>query len=358
MHDVAFCACSARDRLSSSGEIRSLKEVRQGNTRLVSLFSNMPIGSFRHWAATLFHFTDQDVAALRCLCTENPTVFRYIAFGHEVCPSTGAPHLQIAIGTNQQLALARLKALIGIRTIHLEGARHILANYAYAIKVGAAGGEIEEYGERPLVAQGERKLTTLDAAIDAVKGGMKLNQLRDDFFGVYRGSPGAWIELIAQYTIPPQVECHALSPWQARLDQLLMHTPDSRTVNFYVDAIGNSGKSWYAKYYFQIHGDKVVLLQPGKRADMGYIFYKATLQANRRVVFVDCKRSEAELLDYRFLESLKDGWMQNGKYCSTTFHFEVPHVVVFMNEHPDMTKLSSDRYSVYSIRRSDLHDRD
>lgn len=310
----------------------------------------------RHWAATLHDPTDEHVASLRSLLPENPTVVRYIAWGWEECPSTGRPHLQIALGFNRRMSLVGIKTLTGINTIHLEPARQILANYAYAIKVLNDGGEIEEYGERPIVAQGERSdRKNVDVGVDAIKGGMKLDEFREQFFGLYRGSPSCWIELIAQYSVPPEVEAHPLSRWQGLLNDALRLPPGSRKIIFVVDTIGNSGKSWFVKYYHSIHGAKCIMLQPGKRADMGYIFYKATLQANRRVVFIDCKRSEAELLDYRFLESLKDGWMQNGKYQSTTFFFEVPHVVCMMNEYPDLTKLSSDRYIIHSVSRGDTH---
>lgn len=309
---------------------------------------------FRHFAFTEFCNLDANVATLRTLCTDQPTLVRYVAWGYETCPTTQRAHLQGAIGFNRQLSLARVKAILQSNTAHIEPARRILQNYAYAVKVGKDGGEIEEYGERPVAAQGERS-DSIETAIDAVKGGMKQDEFRATFFGLYRGSPSAWVELIAQFTERPTVEAHQLSPWQCSLNEKLKHAPDPREIVFVIDAIGNSGKSWFAKYYHQLHEDKCIMLQPGKRADMGYIFYKATLQAKRRVVFIDCKRSESDLLDYRFLESVKDGWMQNGKYQSTTFYFEVPHVVVLMNEHPDMSKLSSDRYSIISVDRMVTH---
>lgn len=308
---------------------------------------------FRHFAFTWFNWTDQDVATLRALCSEGDAITRYVAWGYEESPTTGASHLQGAIGFKRRMSILGVKAILRSQSVHVEGARLILRNYAYAIKVAADGGAIEEYGIRPQNAQGERK--DIDLAIEAIKEGMKLKQFRAEFFGQYRGSPSAWVELIADYTPPPEITSHPLSRWQARLHNELAREPNSRTIYFLVDHVGNSGKSWFVKYYHKLHGNKSILLQPGKRNDMGYIFYKASLDASRRVVFIDCKRSEAELLDYRFLESLKDGWMQNGKYNSTTFFFEIPHVVVMMNENPDLTKLSTDRYHIHSIDRGDTH---
>jgi hypothetical protein len=308
---------------------------------------------FRHFAFTWFNWNDNDVATLRSLCNSADNLVRYVAWGYEEAPSTGTSHLQGAIGFRRQVTLARVKDVLGSQSVHIEGARSILRNYAYAIKVAADGGAIEEYGDRPENARGER--SDIEAAVLAIKQGMKLKEFRSEYFGQYRGSPSAWVELIADYTPAPEVASHPLSTWQALLNDKLRHEPDPREIIFIVDRVGNSGKSWFVKYYNQMHGDKSILLQPGKRNDMGYIFYKASLDASRRVVFIDCKRSEAELLDYRFLESMKDGWMQNGKYNSTTFWFTVPHVVVMMNEMPDMSKLSTDRYFVHSIDRRDTH---
>jgi hypothetical protein len=308
---------------------------------------------FRHWAFTINNWTDEDVATLRNLETAYADIFRYVAWGYEECPSTGTPHLQGALGLSRPCRFNHVKTLFGTNRVHLEPARQILKNYVYAIKCAANGGAIEEYGERPANARGERK--EIDVAVQAIEDGMKLKEFRRVFFGMYRSSPNAWVELIADNTPSPDVESHPLSVWQILLNDKLRHPPHPREIIFIVDQVGNSGKSWFVKYYNQLHGDKSLLLQPGKRADMGYIFYKARLDAERRVIFIDCKRSEAELLDYRFLESLKDGWMQNGKYNSTTFYFEIPHVVVMMNELPDMTKLSTDRYFVHSIDRRDTH---
>jgi len=48
---------------------------------------------------------------------------------------------------------------------------------------------------------------------------------------------------------------------------------------------------------------------------------------------------------------LKDRFVFSPKYDSKTkWLSNQPHVVVFMNEHPDMTKLSHDRYRIINWR--------
>jgi len=72
-----------------------------------------------------------------------------------------------------------------------------------------------------------------------------------------------------------------------------------------------------------------------------------------KIYFFDCPRSkQGEFIQYDFLEEVKNGYVFSSKYESRNKVFPSPHVVVFMNELPDMTKLSKDRYEI--IRLGDL----
>jgi len=108
-----------------------------------------------------------------------------------------------------------------------------------------------------------------------------------------------------------------------------------------VDENGNKGKSWFSLYYASLHPGKVQIMKPGKKADMAY-----ELKTDIRVFFLDCPRSRHEVLDYDFLESLKDRLVFSPKYQSTTKVMPACHVVVLCNEMPDSTKLSHDRYDI------------
>lgn len=69
-----------------------------------------------------------------------------------------------------------------------------------------------------------------------------------------------------------------------------------------------------------------------------------------KTFFLDCPRSkQGEFIQYDFLEELKNGYLFSPKYESKVKTFKTPHVVVFMNEHPDMEKLSNDRYSITTL---------
>jgi hypothetical protein len=144
---------------------------------------------------------------------------------------------------------------------------------------------------------------------------------------------------------------HPLRVWQSRLWHDLERNPDDRKVVFVVDQIGNSGKSWFAKYVLQLKGaDKVQIIRPGKSQDMAY-----ALRSEISILFVDSPRSKSEFLQYDFFEAVKDGMVFNSKYESRVkFFMGGVHVVVLMNEHPKMDALSADRYDVRVLSAEDL----
>lgn len=81
-------------------------------------------------------------------------------------------------------------------------------------------------------------------------------------------------------------------------------------------------------------------MRPGKHADMTYM-----LPPTLRVLFLDCTRKQVEYMPYTFLEELKDGYVSCTKYESCVKKYPKLHVVVLMNQDPDVTALSEDRYS-------------
>jgi hypothetical protein len=90
------------------------------------------------------------------------------------------------------------------------------------------------------------------------------------------------------------VTAHPLRTWQAELNAFLFHEPVTRSVVFVVDKVGNQGKSWFPRYYSDLH-DNAQIIVPGKKADMAF-----TIDDNR-VYFVDCPRSkQGDFIQYDF----------------------------------------------------------
>ncbi len=85
-------------------------------------------------------------------------------------------------------------------------------------------------------------------------------------------------------------------------------------------------------------------MEPGKKADMAY-----ALSTDVRILFVNVTRQQVEHIQYSFLESVKDGLVFSPKYESGMKYLKPMHVVVLMNQLPDMTLLSDDRYVIVDL---------
>ena len=200
--------------------------------------------------------------------------------------------------------------------------------------------EPEEFGK-----QGDpRKRSDLEDFKDAVKSGERnTKRLREDHSLIAARYPRFFDAYIRDYAPVPDLEYHPLNDWQQDLNTYLKRPPDRRTVYFVVDLEGGKGKTWFAQYYCELH-DNATLLEPGKKADMAY-----ALPDDVRVLFVNCTREQTEYLNYSFLESCKDGMVFSTKYESRVKRYNAMHVVVMMNQFPDTSKLSTDRYKIISI---------
>ncbi len=142
------------------------------------------------------------------------------------------------------------------------------------------------------------------------------------------------------------VEGGELRPgWQVELCAILDAESDDRSINFVVGPDGGEGKSWFQKWYLQEHRDRCQLLGSGKRDDLAH-----SVDCTKTVFLMNVCRTGMEYLSYRFLEDLKDRLVFSPKYDSRMkLLLKTPHVVVFCNEHPDMDKLSVDRYNIIDI---------
>ena len=139
--------------------------------------------------------------------------------------------------------------------------------------------------------------------------------------------------------------------WQQYLERELLIPPDDRRVIWYVDTIGNVGKSFYCRYRAMARSD-VVLTNFDPR-------HVATLLKNAinqgkwsgNVVFGDIPRSSStdSTEIYQSIEMIKNGMITSTKYQSETVFFNPPHVVIFANSPPDFSQLSYDRWDVRDI---------
>lgn len=299
--------------------------------------------SSKGWCFTCFYDGDEqhDVALLHLQLLSDSPDCAYIVAGRESCPTTGRTHFQGYVYFNRRLALSSVRNLLP--QSHLTRARGSVAdNRAYCTK----DGDFEEFGTPPAHEPGKR--SDLDAFRDwCLQQQRKPNErvLAREFPGLflrYRQSLLRMVELLC-----PQSSICDGSPnpgWQSELLESISLPASDRTVDFFVDPNGGSGKSWFCQYaYSTLEG--VQVLGPGKRDDLAY-----AIREENWIFLFNIPRGSMEFLNYGLLEQIKDRMVLSSKYESKMKILEnVPHVVVFCNEMPDMTKMTQDRYVIHEL---------
>jgi hypothetical protein len=290
----------------------------------------------KSWCFTLNNYTNEDTERINSLVPDKAI---YVIYGKEI-GTQGTPHLQGVVIFATRCRLNHAKRVIGSNP-HLEIARNINASIQYCKKEG----DWYEFGNRSN-RQGQR--SDLDSFKSDVKNGiLDLKTLRETHSEVYAKYTRFCLEYVQDNYPVLKIPEFTLRNWQSFVLNKLESPPDRRKIIFIVDEIGNSGKSWFAHYYTQQNPDTSQVLLPGKKSDMAFV-----LKPNLRTLFMDAPRSkQGEFIQYDFLEDLKNGYVFSNKYESRIKTYEPMHVVVNMNEAPDKSKLSEDRFDVVNIRQ-------
>ncbi len=250
----------------------------------------------------------------------------------------GTPHNQgyLVFKTNKRLNAVR-RLLPGC---HLETAR---GTNKQASDYCKKEGDFVEFGQIP-PEQGKRsdweRLKEWISDLDHYPSKYELATEWPSLYGRYSSRVLEFVEILYQ---PTAREIGLPNGWQRELESQLDREPGNRKIKFVVDSQGNTGKTWFIKYYMAKHPKKCQRLSVGKRDDLAHSFNPAVTH-----LFIDIPRTQLEFLQYSFLESVKDGMVFSPKYESTckTVDHDV-HVVVFCNEEPDYNKLTGDRYDVF-----------
>lgn len=289
----------------------------------------------KNWCFTLNNPTNDEKVFISSLVDGKSDV-RYVMYGNEV-GAEGTPHLQGFLSLQSRKRLQELKKILGPR-FHLESARNPVAALQYCKKEN----DWVEFGE--FTTQAGRRSDIEEFKVSVKNGELDVPTLRELHSDVFAKYPRFCLEYIHDHYPKKIVPDHEMHEWQKNLKELLDAEPDDRTIVFVVDQKGNSGKTWFSHWYAQNVGKSQVLL-PGKKTDMAY-----ALDQNIRVLFLDAPRSkQGEYIMYDFLEDVKNGYVFSSKYESRVKRLSKVHIVVNMNEAPDMTKLSDDRYHVIRL---------
>jgi hypothetical protein len=293
----------------------------------------------KYWCFTLNNYTDQDVIRLSAETNRTSALedVNYIIFGKEVGAS-GTPHLQGTVCFQSRKRMSQVKSVIG--QAHFTLTRNLSQSIEYCKK----DGDFTELGVLPEKENGKR--SDIEDFKNAVKEDpmITLADIRENYSEVYARYPRFCVSYLEQKKPTIGIDTHVLREWQGNLFNRLLQAPDKREIIFIVDRVGNTGKSWFARYYCHLQENGQIVI-PGKKADMAYV-----IDPTRKVFFFDCPRSkQGDFIQYDFLEELKNGYIFSPKYESKIKILKTPHIVVCMNETPDMSKLSEDRYMIINL---------
>lgn len=126
-----------------------------------------------------------------------------------------------------------------------------------------------------------------------------------------------------------------------------------RKILFIIDYKGGFGKSYVAKYFYDnVEGS--LITNGGKANDINFILNEWIKQKNElNYIIFDIPRQSAEYINYSVMENIYNGLLTSTKYESTILRFNPPRTIVcFLNDLPDMDKLSGDRYELKVINKS------
>lgn len=262
--------------------------------------------------------------------------------GREICPETQRPHWHASIQFASEVRQSTLKQVFPKDNLQIRK-----GNYSEFFAYSKKDGDYIDHGEPSHNNQGERADFT--ELIDAVNEGDTLATLMVKFpKTVSRFMPYTKLLIsnrsdelaLAKRKLRFDRE---LRPWQQALKLIIEGEVSDRFVYWLYDKPGGSGKSFMSGYLQTHHSAFIV--SGGKVADIAHAYNEEPI-----VVF-DLPRTMADHCDhiYSMIEKFKDGCIFSGKYESRTKVFDIPHVIVFANFEPDLTKLSEDRWKVSSI---------
>ena len=205
----------------------------------------------KRWCFTLNNYTSTEVDYITSLQGSLTNHVSYLCFGKEV-GEQGTPHLQGYVYFDVAKRFNTVSALLP--RCHLEVSR---GTPAQAIEYCEKDGDFHEFGERP-GNQGKR--TDIDKLLEWLDEFIAANNRAPSEREFANAQPKGFLRYknfltLARHRAPqPSFHDGTTRPWQSDLEEILSEPcTDDRSVLFYVDENGGSGKTWFQKYFFTKH---------------------------------------------------------------------------------------------------------
>jgi len=262
---------------------------------------------------------------------------RYVVWQHE---KVDTDHIQGYIElTGPQRLSALTKWLPGAHFEIRKGTADQARDYCMEEDTRVAGPwERGTYGG----AQGKR--SDIDDARDAILAGASrrdVYNMHSEVAAKYPRYVDSMIRYAREDSVDKVLEIVARYPYQQTLLDLVDEEPDSRSVYWVYDSVGNHGKTFLSKYFVDAKG--AFYTNGGKSVDLAYAYN------GEGIVIFDYVRDSEEYVGYGVIEQLKNGIAMSTKYESITKRFKIPHVIVMANFKPTAGKFSEDRIKLIEI---------
>ncbi|MBA7548452.1 hypothetical protein ES705_40910 [subsurface metagenome] len=269
-------------------EIEQIEQVRAGvgNTDLHPPKQGKQGTQSSYWFFTLNNYEIEQIEQIEQVLKHE---CEWFVFQEEIGES-GTPHLQGTIKLKVRQRLTQLKCIDP--GIHWEPTKSVKASIAYCSKEASRNGS-------------------------------------------------QWVHGI---TLPKVVKTHEPYGWQKQVIDIIATEPDERTIHWFWEPTGNVGKTCLCKYLVVKHN---ALMLTGKSNDMYNMLAK--YPDKQELILVDCPRSQQDYINYGAMEQIKNGLVFSGKYEGAQLVFNCPHIFVFANQEPDLSKMSGDRWNIVRI---------
>lgn len=277
---------------------RSNSVLGSGNTNTLPKKQE---GGKKRWALTLFYENEKEYKDLISSFSSNN--FKYI-IGREICPTTKKKHLQIYIESPKKIRFTALKKLND--KLHIEEAKgNRESNINYCSKEGN-------------------------------------------------------FETNFKFKVPVKIlKDEELRPFQISLLKIILGDVFNHKIHWLYDPKGQCGKTAFLKYCNVKYN--IPFCYGGKCSDIINIAFnnRQYLEYTDKPCFIFniCRDTEddnykGDIISYSALEQLSDGMIANNKYEGWCGSFNDPHILVFSNDKPKLSKLSKGRFILYTINEN------
>ncbi len=158
------------------------------------------------------------------------------------------------------------------------------------------------------------------------------------------------------FIIPEFIDCiqyKDLYNWQLKILDLI-ENDDNRTIHWFYEKTGNTGKSALCKY-LAINNGALVLSNKGTDMKNGIVNYHKLFGFYPKLIVVDIPRSvDQKYLSWTGIEEIKNGLFFSSKYESGMVIMNSPCVLIFSNVRPNIRKISKDRWYIGQITSGSL----